>query len=352
LENKELSVESLLKDESFRSWVIDQNAEAAIYWNQKATENEDFRKNITFAKSFLLNLQEKTTNISDNEINRISQEIIQQNEESKLRFWKNPVFRVAASVAFLACLGYFSYTFINKNQGSQIELATTSNQKNILKENQTNEIENVVLEDGSVVALYPQSSIEYPSHFDAKSREVYLSGKAFFDIKRNPEQPFWVHTKKLSTQVLGTSFLVNAVKENTKVEVKTGKVSVYLHDDVKQEFKNQKAGVVLLPNQQVTLENDENRLVKTIVEQPLQVVELPKENFIFDEVPLKNVLKTIEKAYGLSITFDENKIENCFLTANLGAESLYEKLDLICKITHSSYEVVDAQIIVYSKGCN
>ncbi|MEY4538742.1 MAG: hypothetical protein RLZZ306_499 [Bacteroidota bacterium] len=45
-------------------------------------------------------------------------------------------------------------------------------------------------------------------------------------------------------------------------------------------------------------------------------------------------------------------MEGCFLTANLEEESLYEKLNIISKITHSTYEIVDAQIIIHSKGCN
>jgi hypothetical protein len=54
---------------------------------------------------------------------------------------------------------------------------------------------------------------------------------------------------------------------------------------------------------------------------------------------------------GINIIFDEKNMENCYLTASFSVESLYDKLKLICKITHSTFEIVDAQIIIHSKGC-
>jgi len=35
----------------------------------------------------------------------------------------------------------------------------------------------------------------------------------------------------------------------------------------------------------------------------------------------------------------------------LSDEPLFEKLLLICKTIDARYEVIDAQIIIYSKGC-
>jgi len=151
--------------------------------------------------------------------------------------------------------------------------------------------------------------------------------------------------------------MVNAYpdQKNAIVQVKTGKVSVYLPEDLKNIKENQNivlSGIILTPNQQASVVEQEERLVKSIVEAPVLLVEPKQEAFIFDEKPLKEVLEVLSKSYGITFTYDEKMIENCYLTANLEKESLYEKLNLICRITHSSYEVIDAQIIIYSKGCN
>jgi len=234
---------------------------------------------------------------------------------------------------------------------------TKSKTKEVVNTNDTNEIIQLYLEDGSQIELYPKSSIRYPNPFDSKKREFFLNGQAFFNVTKNPEKPFWVHTKKISTQVLGTSFMVSGFdgEQDAKVQVKTGKVSVYVQKDLENFDKKDNSyleGLVLTPNQQAVYVSNENRLLKSIVDAPVQIKKIKKESFIFDETPLKEVYTILEKAYGISFNYDEKKIENCYLTANLEVESLYEKLILICRITHSTYEIVDAQVIIYSKGCN
>jgi hypothetical protein len=72
---------------------------------------------------------------------------------------------------------------------------------------------------------------------------------------------------------------------------------------------------------------------------------------LFEETPVYQVFDLIQKTYGISVIYDAKALENCFITATLTDESLFDKLDLICKITHSTYEIVDAQIIVHSRGC-
>lgn len=155
---------------------------------------------------------------------------------------------------------------------------------------------------------------------------------------------------------LGTSFMVSAF-ENTKdvkVEVKTGRVSVYTSKDLNTHQDDRKgllAGMILTPNQQVTFSKTESRLVKSIVEKPEQIVSIPKEQFRFEETSVSDVFSMLEKAYGISIIYDAPNMADCYLTATLEEENLYEKLDIICKVTHAYYEIVDAQIIIHSRGC-
>jgi transmembrane sensor len=356
-EYKNASFEELIKDESFRGWVIDNDPIKTAFWEKWMLENPDSKANILFAKSFLQNLQEKEIQASDDEIENFVYVVLSEGK-SKFIFWKNKVFRMAASVVLLLGLGIFSYSLIfNKPILPNTIAANKDFEKVVENTNKTNQIITLYLEDGSKIQLYPKSRIRYPNPFDSKKREVFLNGKAFFEVVKNSEKPFWVHTQKISTQVLGTSFMVSYFdgEQKAKVQVKTGKVSVYTQKDLTESVKQDNlllAGVVLTPNQQALFDTEENRLVKTIVEMPIQIVETQKSNFRFDDTPLTEVFASLEKAYGISFNYDEKKIQNCYLTANLEMESLYEKLNLICRITHSTYEIVDAQVIIYSKGCN
>ena len=215
---------------------------------------------------------------------------------------------------------------------------SNSNNDFIEKRNLDTLIQKIILADGTTVTLYPFSILRYPKEFESTKREVYLAGKAFFDVVKNVKKPFWVYTDHISTQVLGTSFLVNSMKNrNVSVEVKTGKVSVYTRKDqerAKQNLFKESIGVVLTPNQKVDYSTQEERLLKSI-----------------DEKPVSDAFSLLERMYGITVVFDIKAMENCYLTANLTDESLFKKLDLICKITHSTYEKTDAQIIIHSEGC-
>lgn len=93
------------------------------------------------------------------------------------------------------------------------------------------------LEDGSVVYLGDDAKLDYPSHFEANAREVYLSGKALFDISGNKERPFIIDTKDMRVEVLGTSFYINNENNTTfELAVKQGQVKVTYKKNGKDAF--------------------------------------------------------------------------------------------------------------------
>jgi ferric-dicitrate binding protein FerR (iron transport regulator) len=87
----------------------------------------------------------------------------------------------------------------------------------------------IKLGDGSLIWLSPASELKYPEDFSGQhAREVSLSGEAFFEIAKDPDHPFIIHTGEINTQVLGTSFNIQAYAGSGKVlvTVVTGKVQV------------------------------------------------------------------------------------------------------------------------------
>ncbi len=352
--------EDFARDERFRQWVFDNDPESNLFWNKWLVQNPDCAETVHLAKALLLAFEEENSSVNDKELERITQHIVSEPEKPSVSFWKNTAFRWAASILLVVGLSFSMYTYwVSKpnapftEAGSFIpELAD----QYLENTNKTTFPQQIELEDGSRVTLYPKSSIRYPKPFNSLRREIYLNGKAFFDIAKNPKKPFWVYTYHISTQVLGTSFLVNSFEDSKEaiVEVKTGKVSVYTRKDLEKAQKNQQnslAGVVLMPNQQVAFLKTEERLLKSLVKVPEVVIEAPKQAFVFEEAPVAQVFGFLEKIYGISVIYDAKSMEACYLTANLTDESLFDKLDLICKITHSTYETVDAQIIIHSQGC-
>ncbi|WP_332368633.1 DUF4974 domain-containing protein [Spirosoma telluris] len=73
--------------------------------------------------------------------------------------------------------------------------------------------------------------------------------------------------------------------------------------------------------------------------------------FGFDDASAAQVFDAIERAYGIDVIFDEEVMRYCTLTLSLNDEDLFQKLDVICKVLDAHYKLIDAQVVIYSKGC-
>ncbi|MEQ9286641.1 MAG: FecR domain-containing protein [Cyclobacteriaceae bacterium] len=133
--------------------------------------------------------------------------------------------KVAASIILIVGV---SYIFFN-----QLELNTDFKESavQVEKSNARGERSTFRLPDGTIVKLNSDSKLTFAEDFDDKSRQVYLEGEAFFDVVKDANRPFMVHSSGVVTTALGTSFNVKAFDYNEgedKIEVSlvTGKVSV------------------------------------------------------------------------------------------------------------------------------
>lgn len=212
----------------------------------------------------------------------------------------------------------------------------------------------VVLPDHSTVTLSPETRLRFLAAFDGRERVVYLDGEGFFEVARNIERPFFVHTSSLTMKVLGTSFTIKAFQKLKRVivEVKTGKVSVRKNDG--QSNGGRKVDeIILTPNQKIVYDNAEDRLSRMIVDAPQAI--LPAEEvkrMRFENAPVAEVFQAIEKVYGVDIVYDEGNFSNCRLTTSISDGGIYNRLDIICKAMEARYEMAENQIVVTGPGCN
>jgi hypothetical protein len=76
----------------------------------------------------------------------------------------------------------------------------------------------ITLPDGTHIWLNSGSQLSYPPDFKGKSREVFLSGEAIFDVAHDAGKPFYVITKDIKIKVLGTRFNVSAYDNESSVQ--------------------------------------------------------------------------------------------------------------------------------------
>lgn len=103
----------------------------------------------------------------------------------------------------------------------------------------------LVLSDGSKVCLNSASSLSFPTRFTGKTREVTITGEAYFEVAKNPQMPFRVKSDNTTVEVLGTHF--NIMAYNDEAEMKT----TLLEGSVK--ITNGTASGMLKPGQQAVL---------------------------------------------------------------------------------------------------
>jgi ferric-dicitrate binding protein FerR (iron transport regulator) len=286
-----------------------------------------------------------------------------EKEEIRSRIWKNihskipnkhfsKITKIGIGVvtSLAACL---LLVFLLNVRTTEISDSKSVNTSGMEMKNMTLVDQKVLLKDGSLVILKPQSSIIYGKDFNIKKREVFLIGQAFFKVKRNVTKPFVVHSGDLNTEVLGTSFWVKSNARNNQIEVSvtSGKVSVYSN---KVSDNNNLNGVILTRNQKVVFDIVSKTINPTIVDNPLPILtpDFSKDQLIFQATPLQSVLSTMSKHYGVEIILTNPKSNDCQITADLNGLSLFTQLDLICKSVGAIYEKRGTVIFITGDGCN
>jgi ferric-dicitrate binding protein FerR (iron transport regulator) len=220
----------------------------------------------------------------------------------------------------------------------------------------------ISLPDGSVVRLTKGSKLYYSakpaggSDLAGGSREVFLDGEAFFDIKKNTACPFYVYTGQIITKVLGTSFFVRSLPSDsiTTVTVRTGKVSVYREDDYfspsagkGEPGGKEPGGIILIPNQEAVYDREKDRLRKTLAAKPVRLTETPDSCLAFQDTPVSRVFEQLQQLYGIPILFDAEAGSCTMVTGKLAKKiSFYEALNTVCMAIGASYEEIDGNIVV------
>ena len=178
---------------------------------------------------------------------------------------------------------------------------------------------NLRLADGTEVWLFAESELYFPIRFRGKSREVYLSGEGYFEVRRDTARPFVVRTDAVNVRVLGTSFNVKAYADEATVETSLveGRVSV--------------GGRVLTPDTQAVYERETGEF--SFREINGDNYRLRKERmFVFDRERLDDILREMSRWYGFVVFYQNpalaDKRFGCQLQKYEQVESLLDILEL------------------------
>lgn len=244
-------------------------------------------------------------------------------------------FRIAASVAVFIGVGSWLYSI---NAVEKIKCHFLYNQS-VTK---NGECRIVNLSDGTQIYLNTGSVLKYPKKFEGHYREVYLEGEAFFDVAKDKNHPFIIHTPKMNTQVIGTSFNIQAYdnQKNEEVAVVTGKVAV------KSLETNQK--VFITPGQKISLEKDKNIMQQHKID-IAKISTWRNNSFYFDNMVLSEVIATLSRNYNIQIELKNNALQNLKINAGFEKLTSEEVITLLCNIIDATYSKENSTYIINSK---
>lgn len=200
--------------------------------------------------------------------------------------------------------------------------------------------EEIYLSDGTHVYLNSGSSIKYPQDFaQGGSRRVFLSGEAYFEVKKNPLRPFIVTSGAINIKALGTSFNITAYDQDVETTLISGSVVLYYSTNGISTMNN----IILKPGQIGSYSEDMSQFsVKEI--NPEYSTAWKDGVIIIRDKPLKEVINRLERWYNVTIVLaDEGLLENSY-TINIQDENISEVLELLKRTTRLDYQINENSI--------
>jgi len=250
-----------------------------------------------------------------------------------------PIVNIAAILLLMLALSYIFYSSLLKNPTIEMVHKTTSY-------GQTSTIQ---LEDGSIIYLNAGSMISYPKNFNSGSRHIQLVGEAFFKVEPDASRPFIVTTPNLSTTVLGTSFNIEAYKnEPTAITVSTGKVLV--QKAVETDIKHQVNEVILYPNEQALLTESNSPLTKSKVDAARYSSWINGQYFL-DQMTMGSLAGVLERKFGVRFIFIDQRLRNCQLSGMVKKQSLRELMELLATTLGLKYKIQGKKVYLYGHQC-
>jgi ferric-dicitrate binding protein FerR (iron transport regulator) len=201
--------------------------------------------------------------------------------QSQTRKVRKACLQAAAGLSGLILIGFAGQAYLH-NQSTIVKTAF-------------GQVQRITLPDQTVVYLNGNSQLTYNRFPAGKSREVWLEGEAFFEVRPlESQQKFMVHlTDQLEIEVLGTEFNVSNRKPGKTIVLKSGKIKLNLQND------NSQQNIYLKPGDLVTAGEGTAAGIHKKTVDPEGYYAWIDHKWVLDETSLGEMLLKLEETYGL-----------------------------------------------------
>lgn len=191
----------------------------------------------------------------------------------------------------------------------------------------------VIFKDGTKIWLNAASTLTFktsPSYLS--TREVSLSGEAYFEIAKDKSKPFKVLTKGQVIEVLGTHFNVSAYKDDASTKTTLLEGSVKVNDQT-----------ILKPGEQSILSGSKITLQK--IDTDISV-SWKNGEFMFRNEALKDIMPKLARWYDVEVEYSNQALGNKKFGGTISRfENVKEVLDML-ELTGEIYFKIEGRRIV------
>ncbi|HJZ41027.1 MAG TPA: FecR family protein [Bacteroidales bacterium] len=363
-------VEDFILNESFIRYVLDKSEDDLQFWNSWIDKHPEASDIIQKAEEIIRFVSTRKILPQHNEVSEkvflnLQQQIkaAQNQREFKQKRILPRYYWYAASLLFFVALALFFRPKFNTDtliaDNRFLEVIVPVGQRSQL-----------ILPDGTKVWLNAGTNFKYPANFLKNSREVHLSGEAFFDVSHQRNNlPFIVHLKEnLSVRVLGTEFNVKSYDTDKIIETTLVNGSIRL---VKENTLNQVIQELSLkPNEKALYEKESKQIVISSLlrkdekegsqinentsigkDKLINEIELvtawKNEELVFHDETFEEIAVRMERWYGLKITVNDESLKKERFTGKfVNNESIYQILDIFNRSESIQYTTKQKELII------
>lgn len=254
---------------------------------------------------------------------------------SRRGFSLSALWRYAAVVAIIIAVGCISYW--------QGDVNVKDTFADISVEAPLGSKTKLYLPDGTLVWLNAGSRMTYSQGFGVDNRKVELEGEGYFEVKRNEKIPFFVKTKDLQLQVLGTKFNFRDYPEDHEVVVSLLEGKVGLNNLLREEKE-----AVLSPDERAVL-NKANGLLTVESVTASNASQWTDGYLFFDEELLPDIAKELERSYNVKIHIANDSLKTFRFYGNFvrREQNIQEVLEALASTEKMQYKIEERNITIY-----
>lgn len=338
------TTEDFVLDSDFMHWVLYPDNESELFWNEFLNQHPEKKAEVEEAVYIIRSVRVVEPEVPIQEL---------KYNDRKKRSASKPIhkigqrlIKIAAVFVLVVTFGGVFYYFQHSRERFSIELAegeqtekgkvilpdgtihefktkethiqttsgelTINNDTVLLREKEINSDEpalaqviipygkrtEITLIDGTKIWLNAGSTLSYPVRFRGDSREVYLSGEAFFEVSADRSKPFYVITNDLRIRVTGTRFNVTSYADDAVTQ------AVLVEGGIEAE-KNRlfSRAIELAPGERIVYDRAKNKLQKDQVDIELYTSWV-NGYLILENKPVEEIFKKLERYYDKKIVVE------------------------------------------------